>query len=72
MTQRNNLYRRSSGIYVFRLTVPPCHRHLLAQREIHVSTHSRCPSVAKAVACRLLSIWDQSVSELEMPESKPL
>lgn len=71
MSQRNNLYRRSSGIYVLRLTVPARHRHMLAQREIHVSTHSRCLTVAKTVACRLLGIWSLCVSELEMSESTP-
>ena len=71
MSQRNNLYRRSSGIYVLRLTVPARHRHLMAQREIHVSTHSRCLATAKTVACRLLGMWTLCVSELEMSESIP-
>lgn len=66
MAQRNNLYRRSSGIYVLRLTVPVRFRLLLGQREIHASTASSNPAQARAVACGLLGLWDQCLSELEM------
>ncbi|MFJ4395887.1 DUF6538 domain-containing protein [Pseudomonas sp. NPDC089396] len=66
MAQRNNLYRRSSGIYVLRLTVPARFRLLLGQREIHASTATSNPAQARTVACRLLGLWDQCLSELEM------
>lgn len=38
MAQRNNLYRRSSGIYVVRIAVPARYRLYTGQREIHAST----------------------------------
>ena len=69
MAQRNNLYRRSSGIYVLRVTVPVRFRLQLGQREIHTSTHTRHLAHAKSVACRLLDLWNQYLSELEMGES---
>ena len=37
MAQRDNLYRRPSGIYVLRITVPVRYRALIGQREIHAS-----------------------------------
>lgn len=69
MTQRNNLYRRSSGIYVLRITVPARYRVQLGQREIHASTRTTDQSAAKAVACRLLDHWNSYLSELEMGQS---
>ncbi len=69
MTQRNNLYRRSSGIYVLRITVPARYRVQFGQREIHATTHSRDLYSAKAVACRLLDFWNSHLSELKMGES---
>lgn len=69
MAQRNNLYRRSSGIYALRITVPARFRAQLGQREIHSSTLTRNLLHAKAVACRLLDLWNQYLSELEMGQS---
>lgn len=37
MAQRDNLYCRSSGIYVLRVTVPVRYRALIVLREIHAS-----------------------------------
>lgn len=70
MTQRANLYRRSSGIYVVRITIPVPYRVQLGQREIHASTHTRDLRSAKAVACRLLDQWSAYLSELGMSERK--
>lgn len=70
MTQRNNLYRRPSGIYVLRITVPVRYRIQLGQREIHASTRTTDQGAAKAVACRLLDHWNTYVSELEMGQSR--
>ena len=64
MTQRNNLYRRSSGIYVLRITVPARYRVQLGQREIHASTRTTDHSAAKAVALHLLARWHSCMSEL--------
>ena len=69
MAQRNNLYRRSSGIYVLRITVPVRYRAQLGRREIHASTRTTDQSTAKAVACRLLDHLNSYVSELEMGQS---
>jgi len=69
VTQRNNLYRRSSGIYVLRITVPVRYRVQLGQREIHASTQTTDHCAAKAVACRLLDHWNTYVSELEMGQT---
>lgn len=69
VTQRNNLYRRPSGIYVLRITIPVRYRAQLGQREIHASTRTTDQSAAKAVACRLLDHWNTYLSELEMGQS---
>jgi hypothetical protein len=53
VTQRNNLYRRPSGIYVLRITVPVRYRAQLGQREIHTSTRTTDQSAAKAGVERL-------------------
>ena len=66
MTQRNNLYRRSSGIYVLRITVPARYRAQLGQREIHSSTRTTDHSEAKAVALHLLARWHSCMSELNL------
>ncbi|NNA50289.1 tyrosine-type recombinase/integrase [Pseudomonas lactis] len=65
MTQRNNLYRRSSGIYVLRITVPTRYRVQLGQREIHTSTQTTDLSAAKAVALHLMARWHSCISELK-------
>ncbi|WP_413775405.1 DUF6538 domain-containing protein [Pseudomonas syringae] len=57
MTQRDNLYRRSSGIYVLRITVPARYRAQVRQQEIHVSTKTTNLKAAKAVASHLLVQW---------------
>lgn len=66
MTQHNNLYRRSSGIYVLRITVPARYRVQLGQREIHASTRTTDHSAAKAVALHLLARWHSCMSELNL------
>lgn len=63
MTQRNNLYRRSSGIYVLRISIPIRFHHHFGQREIHASTRCRDLRDAKAVGSRLLNLWNLSLSE---------
>lgn len=66
MTQRNNLYRRASGIYVLRITVPARYRDHLGQREIHASTRTSNLSAAKAVALQLLAQWHSCMYELNL------
>lgn len=70
MTQRNNLYRRPSGIYVLRITVPACYRSQLGQREIHASTRTTDLCTAKAVALHLLAQWQSCMSELSQVNEK--
>ncbi|WP_221033856.1 DUF6538 domain-containing protein, partial [Pseudomonas syringae] len=65
MTQRDNLYRRPSGIYVLRITVPVRYRVQLGQREIHASTLTTDLSSAKAVALHLMARWHSCISELK-------
>ncbi|HHL2458034.1 TPA: tyrosine-type recombinase/integrase [Yersinia enterocolitica] len=59
MAQRDNLYRRRSGIYVLRITVPARYRFLIGQREIHVSTSTTNLRQAKSVANGLLCAWNE-------------
>lgn len=70
MTQRNNLYRRSSGIYVLRITVPARYRAYFSQREIHASTQTTDFLTAKSVALRLLAGWHSCIGELDVDEQK--
>ncbi|WP_200867570.1 DUF6538 domain-containing protein, partial [Pseudomonas syringae] len=65
MTQRDNLYRRSSGIYVLRITVPARYRAQVRQQEIHVSTKTTNIKAAKAVASHLLVQWHLCMRELD-------
>ena len=70
MSQRDNLYRRQSGIYVLRIIVPARYRDQLGQREIHISTRTTDRSAAKAVACRFQCHWHYCLSELEVDNKK--
>ncbi|MEB0092883.1 site-specific integrase [Pseudomonas sp. CCI1.2] len=70
MSQRDNLYRRQSGIYVLRIIVPTRHRDQIGQREIHISTRTTDRSTAKAVACRFQCHWHSCLSELEVDNKK--
>jgi len=70
LKQRDNLYRRSSGIYVLRITVPVRYRSQFGQSEIHVSTQTTDHNAAKAVALHLLIRWQSCISELEHVNEK--
>ncbi|MNJ42128.1 hypothetical protein D3C77_370800 [compost metagenome] len=72
MTQRLNLYRRPSGIYVLRITVPTRYRSEFAQSEIHVSTRTHYLLAAKAVAAHLMLRWHSSLNELEQLDQTKL
>ena len=58
-----NLVRRPSGVYVFRLSVPRRVRHVIGKREVIVSTGTRELSVAKIVGASLASQWLQHFFE---------
>lgn len=69
MAQRGNLYRRPSGIYVLRITVPVRYRALIGQREIHASTRTTHLVNARAIAARLLEKWYASLEEFRQVET---
>ncbi|HDL6874103.1 TPA: site-specific integrase [Yersinia enterocolitica] len=72
MVQRDNLYRRSSGIYVLRITVPVRYRALIGQREIHASTRTTLVANARAIAARLLDKWYASLEEFRQLDKEKI
>lgn len=72
MAQRDNLYRRSSGIYVLRITVPVRYRALIGQREIHASTRTTHLANARAIAARLLEKWYASLEEFRQVDKEKI
>ncbi|HGE8282535.1 TPA: DUF6538 domain-containing protein [Serratia marcescens] len=72
MSQRGNLYRRSSGIYVLRITVPVRYRALIGQREIHASTRTTHLANARAIAARLLEKWYASLEEFRQVDKEKI
>ncbi|MDE1645500.1 site-specific integrase [Klebsiella pneumoniae] len=72
MAQRDNLYRRPSGIYVLRITVPVRYRALIGQREIHASTRTTHLANARAIAARLLEKWYVSLEEFRQVDKEKI
>ncbi|HDL7470733.1 TPA: site-specific integrase [Yersinia enterocolitica] len=72
MAQRDNLYRRSSGIYVLRIIVPVRYRALIGQREIHASTRTTHLVNARAIAARLLEKWYASLEEFRQVDKEKI
>ncbi|MBK4716307.1 MULTISPECIES: site-specific integrase [Tenebrionibacter/Tenebrionicola group] len=72
MAQRGNLYRRPSGIYVLRITVPVRYRALIGQREIHASTRTTHLANARAIAARLLEKWYASLEEFRQVDKEKI
>ncbi|MDC9145094.1 hypothetical protein PSK87_03150 [Escherichia coli] len=72
MAQRDNLYRRSSGIYVLRITVPVHYHALIGQREIHASTRTTHLANARAIAARLLEKWYASLEEFKLVDKEKI
>jgi hypothetical protein len=72
MAQRDNLYRRSSGIYVLRITVPVRYRALIGQREIHASTRTTHLANARAIAAHLLDKWYASLEEFRQVDKEKI
>lgn len=58
-----NLFRRPSGIYVLRLTVPSHLRQVFGKREIVTTTGTTELTVAKMVAGALAAQWRQRIFE---------
>ena len=61
----DNLFRRPSGIYVARLTIPERLRTVLGLREFVATTGTRSRTMAKLVACELLAKWRRQLWEIE-------
>jgi len=64
MSQTSYLYRRHSGIYVVRISVPKCLKLQLSRSEIHVSTRCTDLRAAKALAFEVLRAWHLRFEEL--------
>ncbi|MGM7940082.1 DUF6538 domain-containing protein [Yersinia enterocolitica] len=72
MSQRYNLYRRISGIYVVRISVPQRFRRYAGQCEIHTSTGTHDLHKAKQRSALLLAVWYQTLQEYEQLEYRTL
>ena len=72
MAQRDNLYRRSSGIYVVRIAVTARYRLYTGQREIHASTETNDIRKARAIAAGLLVVWQRCLGEYQKLDREKL
>ncbi|HGH4664471.1 TPA: DUF6538 domain-containing protein [Enterobacter kobei] len=72
MSQRYNLYRRTSGIYVVRISVPQRFRRYAGQCEIHTSTGTHDLHEAKQKSALLLAVWYQALQEYEQLDYRSL
>jgi integrase len=60
-----NLQRRTSGMYIVRLSVPVRLRHIVGKREFTATTGTHHLPVAKLVAATMLVRWRQQLMDLE-------
>lgn len=72
MSQRYKLYRRTSGIYVVRISVPQRFRRYAGQCEIHTSTGTHDLHEAKQKSALLLAVWYQTLQEYEQLDYRTL
>lgn len=72
MSQRYKLYRRTSGIYVVRISVPQRFRRYAGQCEIHTSTGTHDLHEAKQKSAFLLAVWYQTLQEYEQLDYRTL
>ncbi|WP_199556644.1 site-specific integrase [Enterobacter kobei] len=72
MSQRYKLYRRTSGIYVVRISVPQRFRRYAGQCEIHTSTGTHDLHEAKQKSALLLAVWYQTLHEYELMDYQTL
>lgn len=61
----DNLFRRPSGIYVARITIPIRLRPIIGRGEFVASTGTRSRTMAKLVACELLARWRRQLWDVE-------
>lgn len=72
MSQRYKLYRRTSGIYVVRISVPQRFRRYAGQCEIHTSTGTHDLHEAKQKSALLLAVWYETLQEYELMDYQTL
>ncbi|EPT8921564.1 tyrosine-type recombinase/integrase [Cronobacter dublinensis] len=72
MSYRYKLYRRTSGIYVVRISVPQRFRRYAGQCEIHTSTGTHDLHEAKLKSALLLAVWYQTLREYEQLDYQTL
>lgn len=72
MSQRYKLYRRTSGIYVVRISIPQRFRRYAGQCEIHTSTGTHDLHEAKQKSALLLAVWYQTLQEYEQLDYRTL
>ena len=72
MSHRYKLYRRTSGIYVVRISVPQRFRRYAGQCEIHTSTGTHDLHEAKQKSALLLAVWYQTLQEYELMDYQTL
>lgn len=72
MSQRYKIYRRTSGIYVVRISVPQRFRRYAGQCEIHTSTGTHNLHEAKQKSALLLAVWYQTLQEYEQLDYRTL
>ncbi|MBA7856582.1 site-specific integrase [Enterobacter sp. RHBSTW-00901] len=72
MSQRYKLYRRTSGIFVVRISVPQRFRRYAGQCEIHTSTGTHDLHEAKQRSALLLAVWYQTLQEYEQLDYRTL
>lgn len=65
MSQRYKLYRRTSGIYVVRISVPQRFRRYAGQCEIPTSTGTHDLYEAKQKSALLLTVWYPTLQAYE-------
>ncbi len=62
------LYRRSSGIYAVRITVPKKLRHLVGKCEIHVTTGLRDLKPATVCALKIQLQWQEKLMAMDIEQ----
>lgn len=60
-----NLYRRSSGIYVVRIVIPRRLRQAVGRAEVHTSTGHRHLAAAKLAALEIQLAWRKKLMEID-------
>jgi hypothetical protein len=65
MGSQSHIYRRPSGVYVIRVSVPERHRARVGRGEIHVSTQVRDYEQATITALSVVLEWKRRFLEFD-------